>query len=317
MSHKSKKCLKVQAKERFEKITCLRRSKHADKLTAAREYDRLTEKTMTKQQYINEAIRDKIYSIRTYETYAKHNNYFLEYCEREHGCRTLEQCRKFADEWLQKRIDQGLSPYTIATEKAALCKLYGEPADNFIETPERKREDITRSRERVSRDRGFSLEKNSEIIRFCRGTGLRRDELENLTKSALIDNRDGTYSLGIIGKGGKYREAPIVGENMREIVDRIKNTPDGCKVWEKVPSHMDVHSYRSDYATAIYRSHARDIEDIPLDRVNVGTGKKYRSEAYHCRGDRKGTILDKKAMLKASEALGHNRIDVVASHYIR
>ena len=36
-----------------------------------------------------------------------------------------------------------------------------------------------------------------------------------------------------------------------------------------------------------------------------------------CRNDRKGQHWDKQAMQKASEALGHNRIDVIAGHYLK
>lgn len=301
MSHKNKECLRVQAQKRMSSITCLGRSKHEDKLQASREYDRLDNPTMSKQEYINERLRNKIYSINTYSTYEKHNNYFLAYCEQVHGCKTLTQCRAYVDEWLQSRIDAGLSPYTIKMESAGLGKLFQEPTSNFIETPARERNCITRSREHVSRDYGFSLDKNAEIINFCRGTGLRRNELENLTKEQLIELGNGDYALAIYGKGGRYREAPIIGPHKDEIVRKIQSSDN--KVWDKVPSHMDVHGYRSDYATAIYMAYARD--NIP------------KSDRYCCRGDRKGEVLDKPAMLEASRALGHNRIEVVAGHYIR
>lgn len=304
MSHKSKICLREQARERFAQLACFGRSKHDDKVRAGREYDRLPaeQRTMTKQEYINDAIRDKIYSYNTYGTYAKHNNYFFDFCEREHGCRTLEQCRGHADEWLQRRIDEGKSAYTVATEKAGLCKLYGEPANHFIETPERSRGDITRSRDDVARDYGFSLSKNAEIINFCRGTGLRRDELAHLRGTALKTDDRGNFRVAVRGKGGRYREAPIIGEHIAEIVSRMEQAGDGL-VWDRVPSHMDVHGYRSDYATAIYTAYARD--EIP------------KQDRYYCRGDRKGTVMDKSAMLIASQALGHNRLEVVAGHYIR
>ena len=45
--------------------------------------------------------------------------------------------------------------------------------------------------------------------------------------------------------------------------------------------------------------------------------RKMESAVYHCRSDRKGVSFDKAAMIKASEALGHGRLDVVAGHYIR
>ena len=52
-------------------------------------------------------------------------------------------------------------------------------------------------------------------------------------------------------------------------------------------------------------------------KINKGTGRKYQSEVYICRGENKGKRLDKRAMLEASKALGHNRICVVGEHYIR
>ena len=79
----------------------------------------------------------------------------------------------------------------------------------------------------------------------------------------------------------------------------------------------DIHAYRAEYATDIYRKYARPIEEIPYDKVNKGTGKRYQSEVYSCRKDEAGKKLDKAAMLVCSKALGHNRISVVADNYIR
>lgn len=320
MGHKNKQCLKVQAKERFDKLTCFGRSKNEDKKAAGREYDQLIKRGenpgITKREYINNAIRDKIYSINTYGTYAKHNNYFWEYCEKNHGCKTLDQCRQYVDEWLTKRIDEGKSAYTLSMEKAALCKVYQVDASEFRDVPERSRAEITRSRGVAVRDTGFSLTKNEEIINFCRGTGLRRFELAKLQGKDLKFDENKEPYLVVKGKGGRYREAPIVGPHKEQIVSKIL-AADGGKVWDKIPSHMDVHGYRSDYATAIYTAYARPIEEIPYDKINKGTGKPYQSGVYYCRGDRKGEKMDKEAMLKASQALGHNRLEVVAGHYIR
>ena len=78
MGHKQNKCLKVQAQERMSSITCLGRSKYEDKKQAASEYDRLPASAraeISKQQYVNDALRNHIYSYKTYENYEKHNNY--------------------------------------------------------------------------------------------------------------------------------------------------------------------------------------------------------------------------------------------------
>lgn len=315
MSHKNKICLKMQAKERFESLKCFGRSKHVDKIEAGRAYDRLQNPTMSRQEYINAAIRDKIYSINTYKTYAKHNNYFLAYCENK-GCKTLEQCRPYADEWLQCRIDAGLSAYTLGMERSGLAKLFQEPSTNFKDVPTRARGDITRSRDTAARDYGFSLKNNAPAIDFARATGCRRAEMERVTGHDLKFDKQGEPVLSICGKGGRWRDAPIVGPHKTEIVERLLQA--GSKpLFDSVPSHMDVHSYRSDYATAIYTAYARPIEELKGTKfINPKTGK-LESSVYYCRGDRKGEAFDKEAMLRASEALGHNRIDVVAGHYIR
>lgn len=62
------------------------------------------------------------------------------------------------------------------------------------------------------------------------------------------------------------------------------------KVWPHVPD-MDVHSYRSEYCTQIYKTLARPVEKIP------------KNERYHCRSDLKGICYDKRAMLIASRCL--------------
>ena len=309
LSHKNKISLKMQANERFEKLIAYGQSKHDVKVKAAKEYDRMqgTKLGVTKHEYINAALRDKIYSYSTYDTYKKHNTYFLDWCKNEYKCKTLEQCREHVDEWLQKRIDANLSAYTIKMEAAALGKLYQEPTTNFIATPERERANITRSRGVAERDAHFSTEKNAEIITFAKSTGLRRSELESLRPDQLRGSQEEGYMLEIRGKGGKVRLAPIIGsqEAVEAVLRRIQATPEGMPVWERVPGKMDVHGYRAAYATEVYTMYARETEAIP------------KEDTYICRKDQKGIILDKKAMLEASKALGHNRIDVVAGHYIR
>ena len=65
MSRKDKICLKMQAKQVMDKLCAFGRSKHMDKVEAGREYDRLRNPSMSRQEYINNAIRDKIYSANT------------------------------------------------------------------------------------------------------------------------------------------------------------------------------------------------------------------------------------------------------------
>ena len=118
-------------------------------------------------------------------------------------------------------------------------------------------------------------------------------------------------------KGGRQRLSPICGPGAATVVARMQATPPNERVWLHVPSGMDVHAYRADYAGALYKAHARRIEDIPKDRINKGTGRLYSSEVYNCRKDERGKKLDKRAMLLVSKELGHNRLDVCSNFYLQ
>lgn len=297
----------------------------------------------------------KVFSFNTYQTYWKHIKYFIKYVKAAHPeCTTLKKAKKYVNEWLQMRVDEGLSAWTVQTEAKALGKLYGiQPDDeDYFTPPKRNRAEIKRSRGDCARDLHFSDTNNDELIKFCQGTGLRRSELDELRGkdlttreqieteirrleslsgergaeadrkrlSMLKDTRlfEGDYFIHVRnGKGGRERMSPIIGKNARQIVERMRETPPEEKVWQYVSSNADIHSYRADYATAMYKAHARDIKDIPFDKLNKGTGRRYQSEVYTCRKDEAGKKLDKAAMLVCSKALGHNRISVVADNYIR
>ena len=90
------------------------------------------------------------------------------------------------------------------------------------------------------------------------------------------------------GKGGRERLSPIIGPNAAQIIQRIQETPGEEKVWQHVHQSADIHGYRAEYATAIYKAHARAIQDIPYDRINRGTGRRYQSQVYTCRKDEAG-----------------------------
>lgn len=261
--------------------------------------------------------KNKIYSWQTYKSYMKQANEFTRYCKEKHQCKTLDECRTYVDEWLKNGIDRGLSAYTQKLNACSLAKLYSCSSSDFgVRTDVRHRVNITRSRGEKVRDKHFSEEKNKELVEFCKSTGLRREELKCLTGDKLICE-DGVYKILVNSgsKGGRPRKAPVIG-NIDLVVDLMKKAGIN-KVFEKIKSGADIHSYRSYYATSLYKSLARPIESIPYDKVNKGTGRSYQSEVYVCRADLKGVKYDKVAMLEVSKALGHNRISVIAEHYLR
>lgn len=305
--------------------------------------------------------KDKIFSYNTYSTYWKHTKYFVKWIQTEHPeCTTLKSAKKFVNEWLQSRVDQvdgkgqHLSAWTIQTEAAALNKLYQiDKADpNRFQPPKRNRSEIKRSRVSTERDKHFSVTNNDELIRFCKGTGCRRNVLERLEGRDMWTRADMEKEVSVLSdrtdlsdkerkhlvvlkdalevfpdhdifihhrkdKNGRYRFAPVMGPDKNAIIKRMRNTGPNEKVWQYVNSNADIHGYRAEYATAMYKSYARPLDQIPYDRVNKGTGKRFQGDVYTCRKDESGKKLDRQAMKKCSKALGHNRISVVADNYIR
>jgi hypothetical protein len=125
--------------------------------------------------------------------------------------------------------------------------------------------------------------------------------MKSLRGNQLVYDEDTkSYFLDVVGKGGRRRLAPVLSD---EAVQRVKNA-DGL-VWDKIPNGADIHAYRADYCKSVYNKHARPINELE------------KKERYCCRSDLKGVWYDKKAMTVASSALGHNRISVIAAHYIR
>ena len=266
----------------------------------------------------NGTAADGIYSWETYRSYLKHGIYFAKWAKSSHGCRSLSEAQSFAGEWLSLQVDNGKSPYTVKLERAALAKLYGCSGTDFdVSIPDRSRAGIKRSRSEATRDKGFSEMKNREFVEFCKGTGLRRSELRALTGDKLIDRGNGNFAILVNSgsKGGRVREAPIIGPHAVEIASRMQQAGNG-KVWASLPSHADIHGYRAQYAASLYRQCARPISEVKNKPFYDKGRHKVVSGVYCCRKDRVGTKYDRRALYYVSVALGHSRIDVVPEHYL-
>ena len=298
--------------------------------------------------------RGKIYSFSTYQTYRRAAMRFAKYIEQTHpDCTTMKKGKRYVNEWLQSRQEEGVSNWTLAMETSALCKLYGILPDDpeRFHPPARRREDIQRSRGDAKRDAHFSVKNNDELIKFVCATGTRRGVLERLRGDQLWSRERMEAALSRLGetnkltdgeahqltllrqalldfpefayfiyhsrdKGGKSRFAPVRSELQELVVRRMEEAGPTGLVFQRVHDGADIHHYRGVYARNLYRRFARKIEDIPYDRINRGSGKRYQSEVYCCRGDEKGRKLDRRALLLVSRALGHNRVNVVAENYL-
>lgn len=251
--------------------------------------------------------KNKIYSKATFKTYKQQFKHFADWLKEAHPeAVTLEDARAFVDEYLKHLIELERSAYSISTAKAAIAKVMVVEATQFIATPPRLRADIKRSRGEAVRDKHISDKKEEELARFTSATGLRRKEM-TMIKSDDLFFKNGQAYLNITkgAKGGKPRIAKIVGKTEEETKDIVKwiQSKNG-RLFNKLSSNYDNHYYRATYANRLYNQLKRDIDKIPTQ------------ERYVMRKDRAGEVYDKQAMLQVSNALGHNRISVIAQSYL-
>ncbi len=288
MGHKNKKSLVRQCQEALSSKLSPGSSRHLDKAA--------------------NATGEKIYSFNTYRTYLNSVVSFTDYCKEQHGCKTLTECRPYVDEYLGHR-GESCSPWTVKLDAAAIAKTYGESSRNFAPTAPRVRSDVTRSRGAKASDTHFSESKHSNMVAFCRSTGLRRSELQACRGTDLVPCSASPVGYGIAvasGKGGRARVAPIYADKQtaQQIIATCTAAGDK-KIYPNPSKAADIHSYRSDYACSVYNANARDTSQL------------FWCEKYICRGDKKGIEYDRAALRTASAALGHNRECVVANSYLR
>ena len=100
------------------------------------------------------------------------------------------------------------------------------------------------------------MRNNADLITFCRCTGLRRAELQALRYDDFrLAAPDGSAGPGLYvhrsTKGGRVRRINFVGSKAEIALccDIMSKGSGLSKVWGKVHSAADIHSYRADYAT--------------------------------------------------------------------
>lgn len=249
-----------------------------------------------------------IYSSKTYETYKRESKHYVSWLRTSHPeVKHLRQGKQYINEYLQTQIDHGYSAWTITTRKAALGKLYGISTAEMIATPPRERENIVRSRYRAARDAHISAQKREYLSMLGCSTGLRRREMEQITGNDLVE-RNNRYFLHVTRgtKGGKERWVIVHGRTPEETAQVVKifQQAGSLRVCPHLHSAFDEHACRAEYARQLYQAVARPVDAIP------------KSDRYIMRKDRAGEVLDREAMRVVSRALGHNRVDVVAEHYL-
>ena len=248
-----------------------------------------------------------IHSHGTRNAYQQHVMRFVQWARSNYQIRRLDVLDQRADElateYLAQHLTQGHSPYTVQAERAALRLFFDhrQLAEQLV-IPARKREQITRSRKETVREKEFQPAHWQPLIRFLQATGLRRAEV-TLLQVEDIQNNPMTGDLEVVvkkghGKGGRPRRIPVLRGYEQDVLCLRDGREPLEPVFPRIPSHLDIHAIRRQYAQSYYR-HLSHRELPPR------TGRLKRSD------------YDEAAVLQVSKVLGHNRKDVILRHYLR
>ena len=216
-------------------------SKHLDKIKQ--------ETTFGKSTY-------KIYSFSTYDTYNKVGREYGNWLA-EKGVRygKLADTERYAREYIETRLEDGKSVYTLKMERSALGMIYGHNIEVLL--PVRHNGDVKRSREETSNDKHISRTgKYVDIFTVATATGCRRCDLKALNINSLVE-RDGKYFLDIKqSKGGRDRLAPILPSKVDEVrqIFECARERGKRKLFEHIPKEIDIHGLRREYAQGLYHT---------------------------------------------------------------
>ena len=278
---------------------------------------------------------DKIHSYKTFATYKDACQKFGKWLIEEKGINKyekIENCKQYAAEYIQSRLDKGVSVWTAKMERSALGKLYGETIQ--IEMPKRDTKDIKRSRGESTGDKHFSEKNNRDLIDICKSTGGRREDIEKIKPQDFRYDNKGNLWLDIKdSKGGRDRSVPVLPEYKTRVEEIIKGLPQDKKIFKRIHAQADVHAYRGEYARALHQAVIANPEfkeailsEYPKRHEyktvrDKKTGEKVRQEikgeTITTRQGKESKTYIRDNVYCVSEALGHNRLDVTITHYFK
>jgi len=275
----------------------------------------------------------QIYSVNSYKTYLKQCKQYAKWLKQEKGINKIDDINKteqYAKEYIQKRLDDGKSIYTVKMERSALGMLYGKQID--IKLPSRTPDQITRSRKETKNDRYISRDgKYKDVFTIAIATGSRRKDISKLCVNNFREVDGKLYVYFERSKGGRDRLTPVLEKyekDVRDIIEQAKNEGK-TRLFNHIPKEIDVHGLRREYCQGLY-DEIKDNEELrdeilknyperrelktQKDKDGNTVTKEIKSDIYK---DRSGNTWKRDDIYVLSQALGHNRLDVSITHYLK
>jgi integrase len=261
--------IKYQLKQELGKMESYGESKYLDKLKTKQERDNLMANGATYRESlaINYS-KDKIYSYSTMSTYQKEVSRFGDWLISNGNKKiTLEQAKSFIQPYVNYQISRGLTPDSINTTLAAICKATHTNIYDY-DKPQRSVANIVRGtgvRQHDERNERVA----AKLLNANRLLGLRRSELKRL-KAKDIQIKDDKVIVKSIGKGGKKNEQIFIHQDEKERVLALKHgLSEDDYIFDRqlFRNDADLHHQRELRAKDLYQRICDDMQNNPCKRA--------------------------------------------------
>lgn len=263
-----------------------------------------------------------IHSVKTAEIYRQTANYFGEYLKQQ-NIRSIDAIsREDIAGFMATRSN--LSPYTYSRELSAINKMLDTRYTlKDFGLSRRSYSDITNNR-------GFSKwdtsnkERNREALEFVRACGMRRSSIAQVKPSDFIrDDKGVIFGVHLVEKGGRERFSVVLEEYREKITQAVNLAQEkgGDSPFLREPDrNANPHWQRAEYAQNLYNDllNARELgQDYYSNRRDlfINDSALIRATSRYSTDTVKGYVRD--IIGEVSQALGHNRLDVVLYHYLK
>lgn len=266
----------------------------------------------------NPAKVDGIFSIGTMETYRAAMQPFAEWCSAHNVKNAGQITEAHAAAYLREREGAGLSPWTVSRDLSAINKAMGfSLSKGEVGLRQRKKSEITRSREETANDRR-RFSKYQEQITVAKACGCRRASITRITPNDCVRNSRGqVVGIRLVEKGGKERIAPVLNEYKDRVTSIVDKAQEATRpLFTAYDSHIDNHRFRAEYCAALLRQLEQEQArgkpwfggDLsPQNYIHLSGRDKYCGDTY--RGHPTQVVA------AVSGVMGHNRLEIVFSHY--
>lgn len=292
-------------------------SKIADKKQAVKDYKEEC-KTEGKSFRYTDVRLDGIYSYSTFKNYFRVGVRFIEYAtEQGFKGKSIEKAvERYGKDYIRDMEARGLSTHSMAQAKSFMGKILGKELD--IEVKKGEPEKGRTVSQRVSL---FREDLNKDLVTIAKGTGGRRSDLERLEVKNFIRDKGIVVAVRFEqSKGGRDRISPILPQYQKDITNIVaeRERTGQEKVFDRVNSMANIHAYRREYARDLYNycNSNKDYKERMLDmyRAEEKTLPRTYNEEYKAKD---GRVFDRESLFVSSQALGHNRLDVICNSYFK